>query len=162
VDYLTATHPGVTGTGITIGFLSDSFNTATLTTGGGALTIHYADDIASGDLPAGVNILSDGSGASIRDEGRAMAQLAWDVAPGANLAFHTAFVSMADFAQGIIDLKNAGANIIVDDVRYFAEPFFQDGIVAQAVDSVYAGGAMYFSSAGNQASSSYASNQWPG
>ncbi len=158
VDYLTATHPGVTGAGITIGVLSDSFNMRA------APITNYAQDVTSGDLPAGVNILSDFSGPSPAptDEGRAMAQLAFDVAPGASLAFHTAFVSMADFAQGIIDLKNAGANIIVDDVRYFAEPFFQDGIIAQAVDTVYAAGAMYFSSAGNQGTSSYASNQWRG
>jgi VCBS repeat-containing protein len=160
VDYVHSAY-GLTGAGVTIGFLSDSFNTATLRTDGvTALTIHYAQDQASGDLPAGVNILADASGTSVRDEGRAMAQLAFDIAPGASLAFHTAFVSMADFAQGILDLKAAGSDIIVDDVRYFLEPFFQDGILAQAVDTVTAGGAMYFSSAGNYGTSSYASAAW--
>ena len=47
------------------------------------------------------------------------------------------------------------ANIIVDDVLYFAEPMFQDGIIAQAVDAVAAPGVSYFSSAGNQARKSY-------
>ncbi len=64
-----------------------------------------------------------------------MAQIVYDVAPGAGLAFHTAFNGEADFAQGILDLAAAGSTIIVDDVFYFAEPMFQDGVIAQAVDA---------------------------
>ena len=59
-----------------------------------------------------------------------------NVAPGAGQAFHTALEGQASFAQGIIDLANAGAKVITDDVFYFAEPFYQDGIVAQAVNTV--------------------------
>jgi hypothetical protein len=36
------------------------------------------------------------------------------------LAFHTAFEGQASFAQGIIDLADAGAKVINDDVIYFA------------------------------------------
>ena len=76
-------------------------------------------------------------------------QLVRDVAPAARQSFHTAFDGQANFATGILELANdAGADVIVDDVIYFAEPMFQDGIIAQAVDSVKAGVA-YFSSAGN-------------
>ncbi|MDE8653109.1 tandem-95 repeat protein [Novosphingobium album (ex Liu et al. 2023)] len=140
---------GVDGTGITVGVLSDSFDTRTTT------SIHYAEDVASGDLPAGINVLSDYANGT--DEGRGMAQLIYDIAPGVEMAFHTAFAGEADFAQGIIDLRNAGSDIIVDDVRYFFEPMFQDGVIAQAVDTVVADGAMYFSSAGNYAARSYES-----
>jgi hypothetical protein len=45
--------------------------------------------------------------------------------------------------------------VTVDDVRYFAEPFFMDGMVAQAVDIVSARGVPHYSSAGNQARNSY-------
>ena len=140
------TNRGVEGTGSTIGVLSDSFDCS----GDGS----YAADQAGGDLPSGVTILDD-TACPGSDEGRAMAQILYDVAPGARLAFHTAFNGEADFAQGIIELASAGSTIIVDDVIYFAEPMFQDGVVAQAVDSVAAEGVAYFSSAGNNGRESY-------
>jgi VCBS repeat-containing protein len=142
---------GFDGTGLTIGVISDSFATraAPLTT--------HAQDVTNGDLPAGITIIKDKPAPAGTDEGRGMAQQAYDIAPGAQFKFYTAFVSMADFAVGIDALADAGCQIIVDDVRYFAEPMFQDGIVAQAVDAAVADGAMYFSSAGNSANNSYMS-----
>jgi subtilisin-like proprotein convertase family protein len=137
---------GYDGSGITIGVLSDSFNNRN----------EYTADINSGDLPSNVNVIQDlSSGGS--DEGRAMLQLIYDLAPNATLAFATAFVGgEAGFANNILALANtANADIIVDDVIYFAEPMFQDGIVAQAVDQVKAAGVAYFSSAGNQADQSW-------
>jgi len=77
------------------------------------------------------------------------------VAPGARLAFYTAENSEADFASGIVKLAQAGARIIDDDVGYPDEPFFQDGVVAQAIDQVSASGVAYFSSAGNDGRISY-------
>ena len=92
------------------------------------------------------------------DEGRAMMQIVHDVAPGAAQAFHTAFNGLADFANGILELKTAaGADVIVDDVIYPEEPMFADGAVAQAVDQVKAMGVPYFSAAGNSAQDSYES-----
>jgi len=43
-------------------------------------------------------------------------------------------------------------------VIYYAEPFFQDGIIAQAVDQVKDQGVTYFSAAGNQSIRSYESD----
>ncbi|HKD12156.1 MAG TPA: S8 family serine peptidase, partial [Thermoanaerobaculia bacterium] len=140
---------GYLGGGLRIGVLSDSFNA----TGGAAA------DVASGDLPGPgnpfghttpVTVVQDfGTGA---DEGRAMLQIVHDVAPLAQLFFATADVSEAGFASNIQALRNAPNNcdIIIDDVFYFDEPVFQDGIVAQAVNTVTASGALYFSSAGNE------------
>jgi hypothetical protein len=137
----------VDGTGITVGTLSDSYDCR-----GGA-----AADVASDDLPTGIQVLAEETGcASGTDEGRAMMQIVHDVAPGVSQAFHTAFDGEASFANGIIELATVvGADIINDDVIYFAEPMFQDGIIAQAIDSVKAMGVAYFSAAGNQASKSY-------
>lgn len=134
---------GIDGTGVVVGTMSDSYNCLA-----GA-----AADVASNDLPAGVNLVSEGTcnpgPNQLTDEGRAMMQLIHDVAPGAQQAFHTAFNGQADFAQGILDLQAAGADIINDDVFYFAEPMYQDGIIAQAVDQVVNAGVAYFSLAGN-------------
>ncbi len=140
----------VDGTGVTVGVLSDSYNDL-----GGA-----AADIASGDLPAaGVTVLAESTacGALIFciDEGRAMLQIIHDMAPGAGLMFHTGLQSKADYANGILALAAQGADVIVDDLLYLHEPMFQDGVVAQAVDSVVAGGSVYYSAAGNAGDESY-------
>lgn len=143
----------LSGAGVFVGVLSDSYDCL-----GGAAT-----DVATGDLPSGVLIqreLSDCSGAT--DEGRAMLQIVHDVAPGAGLAFYTAFEGQAGFAQGILELAAAGARVIVDDVGYFEEPMFQDGIISQAVDAVAAQGVTYFSAAGNSGRDAYEGVFTPG
>jgi len=137
-------------------------------------TATAATDVSTGDLPATVNVLEEaeaGQGGCMNynppiqlpfgDEGRAMLQIVHDVAPGASLAFYTAENSEADFANGIVKLAasvasgGAGATVIADDVGYFDEPFFQDGIVAQAIDAVEAQGVAYFSAAGNDGAFAY-------
>ncbi len=149
---------GVDGTGITIGVLSDSFDTSPTAAGSAAM------DVASGDLPNDIVVLQDlpASGNGI-DEGRAMMQLIHDLAPGADLLFRTAFLGAEDFAAGIVELADAGADIIVDDIGYLTQPQFQDGVIAQAVDDVAARGVAYFSSAGNSGTQAYESaNFGPG
>lgn len=144
---------GINGTGVTVGVISDSFNSF-----GGAEV-----DIATGDLPPAdrIKVLLDDFGI---DEGRAMMQIVHDVAPGANLAFHSGFGGQAQFALGIFRLASeADCEIVVDDLTYFAEPAFQDGIISQAVDEVrdkY--GVAYFSSAGNRGRQAYEHKFVPG
>ncbi|QIP15568.1 S8 family serine peptidase [Spirosoma aureum] len=134
----------VTGAGVKIGVLSDSYNAL-----GGAPA-----GVTSGDLPAGVEVLEDITPGT--DEGRAMIELIHDIAPGSPIAYHTAYRTELNFAQGIRDLATAGCKIITDDVSYFLEPFFQDGVVAQAVDDVVNNqGVTYFSAAANSGRASY-------
>ncbi|WP_186294223.1 S8 family serine peptidase [Bradyrhizobium guangdongense] len=143
---LNAVGAGVNGSGIKVGVISDSFNNK-----GGA-----AADEASGALPsaANVQVLKDfTSGGS--DEGRAMMQIVHEIAPSASLAFYTADFSEQDFANGILALAAAGCKVICDDVSYFDEPFFQNGVIAQAIQTVEAQGVTYITSAGNNASNAY-------
>jgi hypothetical protein len=135
-----------TGAGIKVGVLSDSFNDL-----GGA-----AADEADGALPPAsqIQILNDlPSGGT--DEGRAMMQIIHDIAPGASLAFYTAGEGEESFAQGILALAAAGCKVICDDVSYLDEPFFQNGVVAQAIQTVEAEGVTFVTAAGNNASNAY-------
>jgi hypothetical protein len=143
---------GVSGAGVQVGVISDSFNCK-----GGAQA-----DVTSGDLPAVQVIQEDPGCGSGTDEGRAMLQIVHDVAPAASLAFATSEGGQASVANNILALRANGANVLVDDVIYLAEPMFQDGIIAQAVDTVVRQGAAYFSAAGNEARLSYESVFRPG
>jgi len=124
------------------------------------------EDVKSGDLPGTdnpegrttpVDVLDD-SQPNSDDEGRAMLQLIHDIAPGAELGFHTAFGGIAIFVQGIRDLADpnkGNCDILVDDVGYNLEPFYQDGPITNVADSVVDEGIPYFSSAGNDGQNSY-------
>ena len=143
---------GVDGSGVMVGIISDSFANQTQPTS-------MEDDIRSGDLPGPenpcgyhtpVNLLSPWTGSDPgNDEGRAMAQIVHDLAPGAELAFATAMKGLFDLADQVQNLAHLGCQVIVDDVLYLTEPFFQDGPIAQAVDRVGQEGTLYFSAAGN-------------
>jgi hypothetical protein len=128
---------GVNGSGVKVCALSDGVDS-------------LAALQASGDLPA-VDVLPGQAGTG--DEGSAMLEIIHDLAPGATLGFATAFTDEPSFAQNILDLATDGCNVIVDDVIYFDESPFEDGPVAQAVNTVTTAGVLYFSSAGNEGNS---------
>ena len=157
LSYLARLESRVTGKGVKVGILSDSYDNL-----GTA-----ADGVSAGELPGkdnplkykkAVDIIKDLPGTTGTDEGRAMAEIVHDVAPEAELAFHTAFLGQADFAQGITDLVNKDCRVIADDAMYLDEPFFQDGIIAQSVNRAKDRGVCYFSAAGNYANLSYESD----
>jgi uncharacterized repeat protein (TIGR01451 family) len=139
---------GITGAGIKVCALSDGVDSLTSLE-------------ASGDLPPTVDVLPGQAGSG--DEGSAMLEIVHDLAPGAALGFATADTDEPTFAQNILDLASSGCNIIVDDVIYLDESPFEDGPVAQAVNTVTANGVIYFSSAGNQGNADDAtSGTWEG
>lgn len=153
-SYLVRQLRGYTGKGVKIGVLSDSYNNL-----GGAATGIANDELPGPGNPNGyttpIDVVEEYFGTDGSDEGRGMMELIHDAAPAATLAFASAFNGEAEFAQNIIRLKNAGCDIIVDDVFYLDEPYFQNGIVAQAVNEVKAAGVHYFSAAGNYSNYSY-------
>jgi Ca2+-binding RTX toxin-like protein len=148
----------IDGRGITIGVISDSFN-----------SLKQADrDVASGDLPGRQNpfgyrqpirVLRDLRSGG--DEGRAMMQIISDIAPGASLMFHTAFtpkgrINEQSFTRAVKELARAGADIIVDDLG-FSTTLFQDGIAARTVSRLVDRGIDYFSAIGNDGNRAYVS-----
>ena len=140
---------GANGSGVKVGVISDSID---------QVFPGIAGSQSTGDLPAGaaaVTIASDQAGGS--DEGRAMAEIIYDTAPGVSqVVFGSGTVGgAAGKANAINALVAAGARVIADDIFHLTEPFFQDGQVSQAVDAARAAGVTYFASAGNRARQSW-------
>jgi hypothetical protein len=136
---------GVDGSGVRIGIISDSLT-----------NIQAA--VANGDLPADLTIVNGKDGSTDPDatnEGRALAEIIHDLAPGAALFFHSAFPTSLDAITAIRALTAAGVHIIVDDVGFLAEPIFEDGAVAQAVREAINAGVVYVTAAGNDAQRHY-------
>ena len=141
------------GAGLKIGIISDSYNNK-----GGA-----AADVQSGDLPANVTVVRDlASGGS--DEGRAMLELAYKIAPGATYYVSSGFSdpgsttpSIQACATAVAALQAAGCNVIIDDLGFTtAEGFYQTGTVLdQAITTAVNAGVDYFSAAGNDGKNFY-------
>jgi hypothetical protein len=145
-QYLAATGSVLNGAGLKIGILSDSFNF-----NGGE-----AAQIANGDLPSAANIHIVQEGTSGNDEGQALAELIHSIAPAAQIYFYSGVSSQAAFAAGITSLTGLGMNVIVDDITYSNEPFYQDtGVITQAAEAAVAAGVSYFTSAGNSGNDYY-------
>ncbi len=146
----------VDGTGVRVGVMSDSFHD----TRGGSVTggvLTGCTDQTSGDLPSSIRMIDAGPGGQ-SDEGNGMAQLIYDLAPGCDISFASAFTSYPAFATNITALHadaTAPADVIVDDVIYYTEPVYQNGPIAIAANGSYAAGVPYFSSAGNAGSNAH-------
>jgi hypothetical protein len=159
---------GTRGAGETIAVISDSFNQVQ-TQNGQPVTIHAHEDEVSNDLPGPestcsgqqvpVNVIEDAKAnepKSNTDEGRAMLGVVHDLAPHAKLAFATGTGGELVYAENIkklaapVSAGGAGADVIVDDLSYPSEPFFQDSLVATAIKQVTEKGVLYFSAAANE------------
>jgi len=142
---------GATGAGVKIGIVSDGAN-------------NWLTAASTGDLPE--QITTFGSCTTRPDdprncrsrltcnEGTAMAEIVHDIAPDAEIAVAAVSTSL-EFIQQINRLANTfNADIIVDDLGFFGEPYFEDGDLARAV-SALPSDILYFSSAGNSANIHY-------
>eukprot|EP00898_Chlorokybus_atmophyticus_P008380 jgi/Chlat1/8543/Chrsp82S07943 len=146
---------GVTGSGVKVGVISDSFD------------IHggYQTDVENGELPARVTVLKEFEGLGfpdganledfVIDEGRAMLQIIHDIAPDADLYFHTGFEGLPQFETAVTALVAQGVNIIIDDLFYLNEPYLSDGTLSDVIRAAKTAGVSYFTSAGNDGMQSY-------
>jgi subtilisin family serine protease len=142
---LVRTTLGVTGQGVKVGIIADSL-------------LDPATSINSGDLPANLTIVNGQDGSTdpdALDEGRALAEIIYDLAPGVSLLFRTGFPTSVDFIAAVRELTAAGAHVIVDDLGFFNEPVFEEGPVAQAVRQAIQQGVVFVSAAGNDAQRHY-------
>lgn len=145
---------GFTGKGVRVGIVSDGSN-------------DFATAQASGDLPANLTRFGRCSSrvenvqqcirSSSCNEGTAMAEIIHDIAPDAELAIASVNTSL-EFIQRINQLANEfKADVIVDDLGFFGEPYFQDGDLAKAVAALPKH-VLYVSAAGNSANNHYENN----
>ena len=151
---------GVTGAGQKIGVLSDSIN-ATGTVGTGSTsgsspgTLTGTNPQQTGDLPASIYVYNNNSGyvdaSQATDEGEALMEVAYHIAPGATYYFAPGGNSDSQFADSISTLQTAGCTLMCDDIGFTDEPMFQDGPIAQAAIAFVAAGGIFCSAAGNDA-----------
>ena len=127
----------VDGSSVVVGVISDGIDSLT--------DAQATQDLADVTVPHDSRC-QKGTG----DEGTALLEIVHDVAPGAKLLFSGPSTSL-DMVDAVQCLTDAGANVIVDDLGFFAEPYFEDGPVADAVSAAVTAGVSYHSSAGNEA-----------
>ena len=130
----------VDGTGVKIGVISNGVD-------------HKQYSIDSGDLPDTITVHEGYEGGG--DKGTAMLEIVHDLAAGAQLYLSSGIAGIDDMLDSIDWLTEQGCDVIVDDLWFPNEPFFQDGYVAEAATDAIASGVSYVTAAGNFAETHY-------
>src|SRR4029453_484272 len=115
---------GLDGSGVVVGVISDGID-----------SLQAAQ--ATNDLPDVVVANDSRCQKGAGDEGTALLEIVHDVAPGAKLLFSSA-ASGLEMGEAVECLADAGADVVVDDLGFFGEPYFEDGPIAQAVAAAVA------------------------
>jgi hypothetical protein len=150
----------VDGSGVNMVIFSNSFDANPPEAG---QPTSEAIDVGNGDLPgiAGngnpngydtpVQVIKEYpyTFGALSDEGRAMLQIAHDIAPGAALGFRTGVLSPRDFELGIRDLVGSDNTICVDDITFPGVRSFGISNIGRAIQDLVAAGNFYFTSSGN-------------
>jgi hypothetical protein len=127
---------GYIGAGVKVGVMSDG-----------------VDSLSSlqqqGYLPNNITVVTGQAGTG--DEGTALMNVIYNMAPGVQMFFASGHAtSSANMAANINTLVNTyHVNILVDDINWSDEGFFQDTNVSQAVANAAAAGVLCFTAAGN-------------
>ncbi|MBC8077010.1 MAG: hypothetical protein H7Y32_13115, partial [Chloroflexales bacterium] len=154
---------GVSGAGVRIGVISDSATPSELAARQRAAELPAACPASLGAAVAPcVQLDPTSDGIVLADEGIALMEIVHDLAPGALIAFSSgieneggsrgaqAFVAAVNYLQNTFK-----ANIIVDDIGYYNEPFFSDGVTALRAQQAADAGVVFVSAAGNAARTHY-------
>src|SRR5690349_1143331 len=123
---------GITGKGQKVGVISDGVTS-------------LSESIARGELPPDTRVLAPGEG----DEGTAMMEIIHDMAPGANLVFHTVGEDLTSYVAAFHNLAADGVTMIAEDIAFDDEPAFQQGLGATTAEQLAKHGIWVSSSAGN-------------
>ncbi|MBK8700510.1 MAG: S8 family serine peptidase [Saprospiraceae bacterium] len=151
---------GFTGKGVRIGVISDGvgplLHPANGDLGPAADDVpQIVSDITLLDEPGAQLFIQNNDDIGNRAEGIAMIEIIRDIAPDADIVFANAFDITGNYLFQAIDaLKNAGCQIIVDDVGQFAIPFFQSNVdehipIKNTIDEFTNSGGIYLSAVGN-------------
>jgi hypothetical protein len=142
---------GFNGQGIRVGVVSDGSNDWT--------SARDSADLPSslrrfGSCTAQPEVIESCISERSCNEGTAMAEIIHDLAPSAELAVAAASTTL-EFIQGINQLATVfEADIIVDDLGFYMEPYFEDGDVAKAVAALPSD-ILFISAAGNNGNNHY-------
>ncbi|WP_165440688.1 dockerin type I domain-containing protein [Rubripirellula amarantea] len=141
------------GHDITVGIISDSFNTH-----GGIRSAVMAGELPGRDNPNGfdtpVEVLSEAT-YSRQDRGRGIAELIHDVAPAASLIFHAAPSTYYGIASTMSALVHAGADVIVTDMQYPAGDAFLESYIDERIREIVSSGVTVIAAAGNAGDTGY-------
>ena len=147
---------GVDGSGVRVAVIADGAN-------------NHAGAVATGDLPLELAVFGSctPTATTTCNVGTAMLEIIHDLAPGAELAvvaFDDASRAGArfDMMRRINEVaEEFGADIVVQAPRFFQEPYFEDGVLAQHVAQHVANGVLYVIGAGDEAERHYEADFTP-
>ena len=127
---------GVDGSGVKVGVISNGID-------------HWLNSSPSGDLPPQITHTNQ---YSVGDEGTAMLEIVYDIAPGADLYFagHGTNVSEMESAVASLFENPNSCNIVVDDVGWPDQPYFEDNSLSQTISYyIFSENKTYISACGN-------------
>ncbi len=144
---------GLSGKGIRIGVISDGVE---------GLAAGQTENEVPPDCPASLTdltpscVLVDTTNAGFGNEGRAMLEIIHDLAPDAIMGFSSGINGVTGFVEAIDFLQEEfQADVIVDDIGYPTEPYFENGTIGARAQKAVDTGVIFVSAAGNDAKNHY-------
>lgn len=144
---------GLSGAGVRVGVISDGVDRLPESQSSGDLPPTCSDPFL-GDSSSCVRVDPNNPGSG--KEGGAILEIIHDLAPGAILGFSSGINGVTGFVAAIDFLQNDfRADVIIDDIGYLNEPFFEDGTIGTRAQQAVEAGVVFVSAAGNDANKHY-------